>query len=75
MEGFQRIFVIGISMLSGQLLIENQRNTKIKLQKRSGSFFDKLSFLTEELKKVEKKVKFDLEERNVILNSIQIQFF
>ena len=75
MEGFQSIFVIGISMLSGQLLLENRRNTKIKLQRRSESFFDKLSFLTEELKKVEKKVKFDLEERNVFLNSIQIQFF
>ena len=60
MEGFQMIFLIEISMLSGQLLIENQRN--IYAPKKKWKFFDKLFFLTEELEKAE-KVKFDLEDR------------
>ena len=37
MKSFQRIFLIEIPTLSRQLLIENRKNTKIKLQRKSGS--------------------------------------
>ena len=58
-------------MLSGQLLIENQRN--IYAPKKKWKFFDKLFFLTEELEKAEKKVKFDMEERETLIGFFQFE--
>ena len=41
---------------------------KDKAPKKKWKFFDKLSFLTEELEKTEKKVKFNLEERETLID-------
>ena len=39
---------------------------KDKAPKKKWKFFDKLSFLTEEIEKADEKVKFDLEERETL---------
>ena len=41
---------------------------KDKAPKKKWKFFDKLSFLTEELEKAEKKVEFNLEERETLID-------
>ena len=44
------------------------RKYKDKAPKKKWKLFDKLSFLTEQLEKAEKKVKFDLEERQILID-------
>ena len=46
---------------------------KDKAPKKRWKFFDKLSFLTEEFDKAEKKRKLDLEDRETLIFSIRIQ--
>ena len=41
---------------------------KDKAPKKKWKFFDKLSFLTEELEKAKKKVKFDLKDRETLID-------
>ena len=46
---------------------------KDKAPKKKWKFFDKLFFLTEELEKAEKKVKFDMEERETLIGFFQFE--
>ena len=66
MEGFRRIFLIKNFHDLRTAFNRESKKYKDKAPKKKQKFFDKLSFLTEELEKAEKTVKFDLEEKEKI---------